>query len=61
MAFLDDPQPNVVSMAFYALGQRKDRKALGEIFRRIQMSDNWYTQLYAYRALRALGWRQTPK
>lgn len=58
MALLDDPHPNVVSMAFYALGQRGDRRAVEDILKRIKTSDHWYNQWYAYRALRALGWRQ---
>ena len=59
LALLDDPQPNVVSMAFYALGQRGDRRAVGAILSRIQTSDDWYSQWYGYKALRALGWKQT--
>lgn len=58
LAFLDDPHANVVSMAFYALGQRGDRRAIKEILRRIETSDHWYNQWYAYRALRRLGWKQ---
>ena len=59
LAFLDDPSPNVVSMAFYALGQRGDKGAIKEIIKRIEMSDHWYCQWYAYKALRNLGWKQT--
>jgi len=60
LAFLDDPHPNVVCMAFYALGQRGDRRAVKEIIQRIRTSsDDWYNQWYAYRALRSLGWKQT--
>ena len=58
LAFLDDPHANVVSMAFYALGQRGDRRAVKEILRRIETSDHWYNQWYAYRALKRLGWKQ---
>ena len=58
LAFLDDPHPNVVSMAFYGLGQRGDRRAVREILTRIKASDHWYNQWYAYKALRALGWKQ---
>ncbi|HUT70209.1 MAG TPA: HEAT repeat domain-containing protein [Desulfatiglandales bacterium] len=58
LAFLDDPHPTVVSMAFYALGQRGDRRAIREIKERIETSDDWYNQWYAYRALKALGWKQ---
>jgi hypothetical protein len=58
LAFLDDPHPNVVSMAFYGLGQRGDRRAVREILTRIKTSDHWYNQWYSYKALRALGWKQ---
>jgi HEAT repeat protein len=59
LALLDDPHPNVVSMAFSALGQRGDRRAIAEIKQRIETSDDWYSQWYAYKALKALGWRQS--
>ncbi len=59
LASLDDRHPNVVSMAFYALGQRGDSRAVKEILKRIETSDDWYNQWYAYRALRILGWKQT--
>jgi len=59
LSFLDDPHPNVVSMAFYALGQRGDRRAVNEIIKRVETSDDWYNQWYAYKALRRLGWKQT--
>lgn len=58
LAFLDDPHPNVVSMAFYGLGKRGDRRAVSEILTRIKTSDHWYNQWYAYKALRTLGWKQ---
>lgn len=59
LAFLDDPHHNVVCMAFYALGQRGDSRAVKEILKRIEISDDWYSQWYAYKALRCLGWKQT--
>jgi HEAT repeat protein len=58
LAFLNDPHPNVVSMAFYALGRRRDRRAVKEIITRVTISDDWYNQWYAYKALRTLGWKQ---
>ena len=58
LAFLDDPHPNVASMAFYGLGQRGNRRGVSEILTRIKTSDHWYNQWYAYKALRALGWKQ---
>jgi hypothetical protein len=59
LAFLDDPHPTVVSVAFYALGQRGDRRAIREIRERLETSDDWYNQWYAYKALKALGWKQS--
>jgi len=59
LGFLDDPCPNVVCMVFRSLGQRQDRTAVKEIVHRIKTSDHWYEQWYAYKALRALGWKQT--
>ncbi len=59
LGLLNDPHPNVVSMAFYALGRRGNTKAVGIILNNIDASDHWYSQWYAYRALRRLGWKQT--
>jgi len=58
LALLDDPNANVVCMAFQGLGQRGDRRAEKDILKRIRASNHWYEQWYAYRALRALGWKQ---
>ena len=58
LTLLDDPQPTVVCKAFEALGRRGDRRAIPEIVRRFKGSDHWYKQLYAYNALRTLGWKQ---
>jgi Ca2+/Na+ antiporter len=59
LSFLSDSHPNVSSMALYALGKRGNKHAIGRIMQVIEASDDWYHQWYAYRALRALGWRQT--
>jgi hypothetical protein len=59
IVFLDDPSSNVVSMTFYALGKRGDRRAINEIIKRMEASGSWYNQWYAYKALRSLGWKQT--
>ena len=57
--FLNDPHPNIVCMALYAIGKRGKRQAIDQIMQIIAASDDWYTQWYAYRALRSIGWRQT--
>jgi Ca2+/Na+ antiporter len=59
LGFLKDTHPNVVSIALYALGKRGNKEAIGKIMQVIETSDDWYHQWYAYKALRALGWRQT--
>jgi HEAT repeat protein len=46
-------------MAFYSLGLRKNPGAIRPILKKIEASQDWYTQMYAYKALRALGWNQT--
>ena len=58
LAALDDPNTNVVCMAFYSLGRQKGKSA-GLILRRLEKSAKWYEQWYGYRALRSLGWKQT--
>jgi len=54
-----DPHPNVVCQAYYALGQRGQRTAAKAIEEQMVQSDHWYIQWYGYRAMRRLGWRQT--
>lgn len=58
LTLLDDPQANVVCMAFYGLGKRGDSRAVNAIIKKIEVSDHWYVQWYAYSALKSLGWRQ---
>jgi hypothetical protein len=59
LEFLDDPHRNVVCMAYYSLGKRGERKAVDDILLRFHSLDDWYTQWYAYTALRRLGWVQS--
>jgi hypothetical protein len=59
MLMLNDSSPNVASMALYGLGQRGDPRAINDILKWMERSDHWYCQWYAYRALRALGWKQS--
>lgn len=56
---LEDPQINVRTMALDALAQRRDPRAVPPILRFLKASDEWYDQLYAYRALKALRWDQS--
>ena len=58
VGFLNDENLNVRTMALHALGLRRDSKAIGPILARIEKSNSWYEQMYAYRALRKLGWKQ---
>ena len=58
VTFLDNPHPNVVCMTLYALGRRGDKSAVKKILNKIEISDHWYCQWYAYKALRTLGWKQ---
>ena len=59
LTFLNDKNTNVRCMAFYSLGLRRNPNAIKSILARITISDNWYSQMYAYNALRSLGWKQT--
>jgi len=59
LKLLDDKSMNVRTMALYSLGLRKDPRAVGPILEKIETFENWYCQLYAYRALRSIGWKQT--
>ncbi|MDM8538864.1 hypothetical protein QUF70_19075, partial [Desulfobacterales bacterium HSG17] len=58
-ALLDDPQINVSYIAFNSLAQKKGRNSVREILTRMQKSQQWYVQLYAYKSIRRLKWRQT--
>jgi hypothetical protein len=60
LTLLDDPHPNVVCQACYALGERGQRRAIEPIRDKLVRSDHWYVQWYGYRALRRLGWYQVP-
>jgi hypothetical protein len=45
-------------MALQALAQRRDARAVQPILNLLKTSDEWYDQLYAYQALKALRWDQ---
>ena len=59
LKFLHDKNINVRTMALYSLGIRKDPRAIRPILKIIENSRDWYCQMYAYKALRSLGWKQT--
>lgn len=59
LAMLEDPHPNVICQAYYALGQRRRPAAVKTILDKMRTSGHWYTQWYGYRAIRRLGWQQT--
>ena len=40
-------------------GRWQERRAVDDLVKRIEESDKWYDQWRAYKALRALGWKQT--
>ncbi|MFK5952874.1 MAG: HEAT repeat domain-containing protein, partial [Desulfobacterium sp.] len=58
LSLLNDPHPNVVCQALYALGKRRDKRVIPEIIHLITTSDHWYVQWYGYRAVKQLGWKQ---
>ncbi|WP_207687781.1 HEAT repeat domain-containing protein [Desulfonema limicola] len=59
LALLEDPQINVSYIAFNSLGQKKSKDSVREILKQIKILEQWYVQLYAYKSLRRLNWRQT--
>jgi len=58
LKFLEDKNTNVRCMAFHSLGLQNNRQAIKPILAKINISHDWYAQLYAYKALRSLGWKQ---
>ncbi|MFO7709633.1 MAG: HEAT repeat domain-containing protein [Desulfobacterales bacterium] len=59
MRLLADPHLNVRTMALESLAERRERGVRERVATFIVDSRDWYDQLYAYRALRRLGWTQT--
>jgi len=59
IGFLNDPSINVRTRACEILAQRNVRSAVETLLMRLTASDNWYFQWYAYKALKALGWKQS--
>jgi hypothetical protein len=58
LKFLEDKNTNVRCMTFHSLGLLNNRQAIRPILEKIKLSHDWYAQLYAYKALRSLGWKQ---
>ncbi len=58
LTLLDDPTPIVACQALWAVGQGKDAAMIPILVDRVNDSPHWYVQMYAYRALRRLGWVQ---
>ena len=58
LSLLEDPHPNVVCQALYALGRRSDKAVIAQVIHRINTSNSWYVQRYGYNTIRKLGWRQ---
>jgi hypothetical protein len=56
--FLDDTSINVRTRACDILAERGAPVATAPLLKRLKESDRWYFQMYAYNALRALGWHQ---
>ena len=53
-----DPASIVACQALWAMGERKSQALIPQIIDRINTTPGWYIQMYAYRALRTLGWVQ---
>ena len=53
-----DKNPIIACQACYALGEIGNRKAVPILLGLIENQNHWYTQRYAYSALRRLGWTQ---
>ncbi|MBW1989921.1 MAG: HEAT repeat domain-containing protein, partial [Deltaproteobacteria bacterium] len=58
VALAGDPHRNVQCKALESLGYRGGPRARDTVLHVLRASDDWYVQMYAYRAARRLGWRQ---
>jgi hypothetical protein len=57
--FLTDPSLIVRCRACAVLGQRGKSSHMEKLLALLKGSEEWYLQMYAYNALKALGWKQT--
>lgn len=55
-----DRSPLVLCQVCYAFGEMQNRQAIPILLRYIKNGSCWYTQRYAYIALKKLGWIQPP-
>jgi len=59
LEYLKDADLNVRTMALYSLGRLGNPRAVQPILSIVLNSQSWYEQMYAYKAIRSLGWKQT--
>jgi len=59
LEYLNDADLNVRTMALYSLGRLGNSRAVQPILSKVVNSQSWYEQMYAYKAIRSLGWKQT--
>lgn len=59
LALTEDPHPTIVSASFQALEKRKNPAAIPCLLAAVETSTDWYNQWNAYRALKAVGWKQS--
>ena len=57
--FINDKSIIVRCQSLHALSKRGLRSSINKIIPIIQESKEWYVQLYAYKALKRLGWNQS--
>jgi len=61
LKYLSDSNVNVVCQALYSLGRQRDQELIAPIKTFMKDCSHWYVQMYAYRALKRLGWRNYPE
>ena len=59
LELMRDPSANVKCKAYAGLAKTKNRSYIPLLLRELKRSDHLYAQLYAYNALKELGWTQT--
>ena len=59
LELMHDPSVNVRCKVYSGLAKTQDRSYIPALIRELNNSDHLYAQLYAYNALKELGWTQT--